>query len=293
MDIKDQPLVSIIVPCYNHEKFITKCIESVINQTYKEWELIVIDDGSTDNSRDLLIKLKAKFNFALIIQKNIGLPATLNKGIKEFSNGKYITFCASDDYWCHNKLELQVEYMENNPDIPMCFGKSYIIDEKGDINEKLTKDTNHKLHGGEIFKDIILVNFHPPVNYLFKKDIFNQVGYYKEGIWTEDFNMNLRISRYYRIGFIDEFLFYYRLINSGSKIRSLKIINSQLICINEYKDSEYYREALINWHYRNFLYLASCREHKVLSLKGLYYSRRYFLRYSYWFALIKLLLLWR
>ena len=77
-----QPLVSVIVPCYNHEKYVEKTIESIVNQTYKNIELIVIDDGSKDNSTIILEKLSRQYNFYYEHQHNIGLPATLNKMIK-------------------------------------------------------------------------------------------------------------------------------------------------------------------------------------------------------------------
>ena len=93
------PLVSIIVPCYNHEKYITECIGSIMNQTFRNFELTVIDDGSKDQSFEVLKSLQKKYEFNLIHQENRGISATLNRGIKEFSRGKYISFCASDDFW--------------------------------------------------------------------------------------------------------------------------------------------------------------------------------------------------
>src|SRR5690349_13476521 len=99
----NMPLVSVIVPSYNHEKFITECVESIMQQTYKNFELTVIDDGSRDGSRDILKQLQDKYGFNLVLQENIGLTSTLNKGIQNWGTGKYISFCASDDYWALDK----------------------------------------------------------------------------------------------------------------------------------------------------------------------------------------------
>ena len=120
----NMPLVSIIVPSYNHARYVTQCIDSIMQQTYKNFELIVIDDGSKDNSKEVLTTLQAKYKFTLVFQDNHGVAYTLNRGIKEFAKGKYLTFCASDDYWTLDKLQKQVQFMENNQFYPMCYGKT-------------------------------------------------------------------------------------------------------------------------------------------------------------------------
>ena len=83
------PLVSVIIPSYNHERFITQCIENIINQTYKNFELTVIDDGSKDGSPEILRHLQGKYGFNLVLQENMRLALTLNKGKQNYSNGKY------------------------------------------------------------------------------------------------------------------------------------------------------------------------------------------------------------
>ena len=118
------PLVSIVVPSYNHASFIEKCINSILTQDYDNYELIVIDDGSTDNSDEILSRLHKKYGFYLEFNKNQGLAKTLNRGFKEIAKGKYLASCASDDYWLPNKLTLQVEFLETNPDYAMVFGKA-------------------------------------------------------------------------------------------------------------------------------------------------------------------------
>ena len=82
------PLVSVVVPCYNHEKYVKETIESIVNQTYKNIELIVIDDGSKDNSVKVIQELADKYGFTFIHRPNKGLSATLNEGIR-LSKGKY------------------------------------------------------------------------------------------------------------------------------------------------------------------------------------------------------------
>ena len=90
------PLVTIVIPSYNHADFIERAIESVFNQTYKNIEVILIDDGSTDSTKTRVEKLQKKFSFQAIFQENIGLSATLNKLI-DMASGEYISVCSSDE----------------------------------------------------------------------------------------------------------------------------------------------------------------------------------------------------
>lgn len=137
MDKKLQPLVSIITPCYNSAAFVAKTIQSVIAQTYQQWELLVIDDCSTDNTcavvegfmvaepRIKLIKLAQ--NGRVANARNIGL---------DNANGKYIAFLDSDDIWLDNKLAVQISFMEQNQ-LPMTFCAYRRIDEGGKVISRL------------------------------------------------------------------------------------------------------------------------------------------------------------
>lgn len=287
------PLVSIIVPSYNHEKYITQCIESIINQTYTNYELIVIDDGSKDNSFTILSDLQIRYGFKLILQKNHGVAFTLNRGITEFSSGEYITFCASDDYWIPGKLEKQVEYLEKNKQIPMCYGKSIAIDENNIGIPKYTKVINRNLKGGEIFEDIIFSNFHPPVNYMFKTDILRDLGLYNPQIHTEDFYMNLKISSKYQIGYIDDFLSYYRIVQTEQKRLNLKIYNSKLLCLNEYEASPFYKKAKRRINYYAFIEYSAYLNYKIFSLKCLYQAGREIFKIGIIKGFLKLLIQWK
>lgn len=287
------PLVSVIVPSYNHEKYITQCIESIVNQTNKNFELIVIDDGSKDKSPKILKELQEKYNFVLILQENIGLSSTLNKALKEYASGKYISLCASDDYWALNKLELQVNFMEQHPNIPMCYGKNYLINEKLEI---LKENHNQKkfLRGGDLFEDIFLFKLHPPINYMYKATIFNEIGYYDKDIYAEDYYMNLKIASKYEMGFIEEYLGYYRVDSSFQKvIRFDKVSDSHLMSIEGYKDHPLYNKAKTMVYLRKFATFAPFKEHKKIAIKNglkcifLFYKRAFIV------ASIKFIIFWK
>jgi glycosyltransferase involved in cell wall biosynthesis len=123
------PLVSIISPTYNHEKFIAECIESVLAQTYSNWEMIIIDDGSTDNTFSIAKKYAEKdLRIKAFTQKNIGifrLGESYNFALQQ-SKGKYIAILECDDVWIPNKLKIQVDVLEQNPQCVLSWGKAYL-----------------------------------------------------------------------------------------------------------------------------------------------------------------------
>jgi teichuronic acid biosynthesis glycosyltransferase TuaG len=118
MPIKDNPLISIVTPCYNSARFIAQTIESVIAQTYQNWEMIIVDDCSTDESYTIALEYAAKDTRIKVCQmeQNSGAALARNKAIR-ISHGEYLAFLDSDDVWLPEKLEKQLHFMqENNSD---------------------------------------------------------------------------------------------------------------------------------------------------------------------------------
>lgn len=128
-----EPLISIITPCYNSADFISDTIQSVVNQSYNNWELILIDDNSKDETCAIIKKFTAKYNNIQLIKldKNAGVSNARNLGLAA-AKGKYVAFLDSDDIWLNNKLKIQVNFMEKNS-LVMCFGSYKRINESGSI----------------------------------------------------------------------------------------------------------------------------------------------------------------
>ena len=110
----DKHLVSIITPCYNGERFINYCIESVIAQTYKNWEMIIVDDNSKDNSKNIINSFTKNDSriFSIYLENNIGAAEARNIAISR-AKGRFIAFLDSDDLWHREKLEIQIAFMLN------------------------------------------------------------------------------------------------------------------------------------------------------------------------------------
>jgi len=143
-------LVSIITPCHNASKFVAETIESVLAQTYSEWEMLITDDCSTDNSVEIIEKYLKKDSRIRLIKstQKLGAAAARNLAIKNAS-GRYIAFLDSDDVWEKNKLECQLKFMQKK-NIAFSFSEYYIMEENGTRTEKVIKvpediDYNHYL----------------------------------------------------------------------------------------------------------------------------------------------------
>jgi teichuronic acid biosynthesis glycosyltransferase TuaG len=131
--------ISIITPSYNSSRFISQTIESVLNQTYKNWEMIIVDDKSLDNSNTIVEEYIKKDNRIKLIKlnKNIGAAMARNKAL-EIAQGRYIAFLDSDDIWMPSKLEVQIKFMQEN-NYPISFTSYKIIDENGIDNNHIIR----------------------------------------------------------------------------------------------------------------------------------------------------------
>ena len=256
--------ITVIVPCYNHEKYVLQCLKSIKEQTYKNFQWIVVDDGSKDNSVQILKEHQNEFGYTLICQANKGLAQTLTDIIKNYATGKYISICASDDYWVPNKLEIQYNFLEKNPQYAMCYGKTYDIDTKSNI---LGVSDSSKYKSGYIFNEIITQEFHPPVNYMYRKETLKEFNFFPANIIAEDFYMNCLIAQKYPIGFINEIQSYYRIAELSSKRDPMKLLKCHENTINIFQNTEIYNYAIQLQYLRNFRILSLYKKYKIASLK--------------------------
>jgi len=233
----NEPLVTAIVPCYNHEAYIEECILSIINQTYKNIELVVIDDGSKDRSREILEGLQKQYGFVLVFQENQGISKTLNKAVSQYAHGKYITGSASDDFLMPDKIEKQVKFLEENPDIDLVFGKVHIVDAKSQVikNIKFFEPFTEpvKLIPFEL---LIENNRIPAPSRIMRRDIWEKCGGYDENSIIEDFDIALNIAYYGKIVYIDDYFGYYRWHGQNVSTQVLKLYTATWELVNSWKD---------------------------------------------------------
>ena len=190
--------ISVIIPTYNRCDLLKRAINSVIKQTITPKEIIIVDNGSTDQTYQMVSSLFPEINY--FIEKKRGVSAARNKGILE-SKSKWIAFLDSDDAWKPTKLEKQMEYSVFNQD------KYRIIhtDETWYRNKKfLNQLKKHKKSGGNIFKNSLQLCCISPSSVVLKKQIFEEYGLFDENLEVcEDYDMWIRITAKEEVGFLD------------------------------------------------------------------------------------------
>ncbi|NQU19293.1 glycosyltransferase family 2 protein [bacterium] len=180
--------ISVIIPTYNRTSFLKKAIDSVLAQGYQDFELIVVDDGSTDETKALIQEYKGKARY--IFQDKKGAASARNRGIKE-SKSDFITFLDSDDWWDKNKLEIQLKSMQENPD--------YLISHTQEIWYKngklLNQKKRYKKFGGFIFDKCLSICVVSMSTAMIRRELFEEVGLFNESLpCCEDYDFWLRVS---------------------------------------------------------------------------------------------------
>ena len=293
-----ESLVSVIIPTYNRADYLKLALKSVIEQTYKNIEVIVVDDGSTDHTAEVI----ASFNNSRIkyfYQENTGLPAAgRNLGLRECS-GAYIAFLDSDDMWHPEKLEKQVRYLCEHPQYYLVYSNAWIIDDFELQKGLLLKSGT--LKQGKIFRKLINGNFIPVMTVLMRREVFENVGFFNEDYSiraAEDYEYWLRIALHYKFGFIDEPLAMYRK-HSGSTISKAnsaqlgqKVLS--LFLNNPHVPDGYKKDIVAEIHelyYQSAWYYWSKSE-KLLAKKELKKYLSYNFRHVYLINVFKALCFW-
>ena len=194
------PLVTVLMPVYNGEKYLAESIESVLNQTYTNYEFLILNDGSTDNSINIINTFYDDRINLVTNSHNLGLTATLNKGIN-IAKGRYIARLDQDDISNKTRVELQVEYLINNPDIVLVGTNCEYIDSKNTINGKWTTATTHFDIINSFYKQNPFAHSSVMFN---KKKVINVGGYPKNYIYAQDLALWIRICSKYRVANLNE-----------------------------------------------------------------------------------------
>lgn len=247
--MEDETLVSIIIPAYNHEKYIEAALQSIAKQTYKNIETVVIDDGSTDGTAKKIrefITSNPEMQIFFLSKKNEGVCQTLNIGI-DHARGEYLCFLASDDIFLPKKIASQVEFLEQNLAIGMVFSDAIFLR----FNEKSnTKWSDYKPGIKSLFRNGIQnVNMYrilitraiiPALTVMVRRSVIEEIGKFDNNLSYEDDDMWLRISERYPIAYIDEPLALYRMHGNNVSNNSKFMIKGMLETVSK--------------HYRNGLY---------------------------------------
>ena len=228
--------VSVNIPAYNEERFIRESIESVLSQDYKAFEIIVMDDGSEDNTAKIMKRYewhpKVRCYFR---KKNKGMGATRNE-LLNLSRGKYISLHDADDIMLPNKLKKQAKFLDSHPEVGVVYGKAKLLNAEGHILKGTAWGCDCK-KTWDLLEYVI-----PPPSAMIRKEEMQKIGGYNEGTISEvDTDLFLKLAETTKIHFINDFFYLYR-IHRGNTWRFNK---------NRFKEFKMVRDEAIKRRYKN------------------------------------------
>ena len=225
--------VSVIVPTYNRAHMIAEAIDSVLNQTFKDFELIVVDNYSSDNTESV-VKSYNDNRIRYFKNQNNGLVSiNRNYGIEK-SYGEYIAFLDDDDLWLPEKLEKQVELLDLNNGLGLVYSDSYVIDRNGNLREH-TYFYGRKPVAGNALNELLQNNPIPLLTIVVKKEALNKVGVFNPRYKiAQDYDLWLRIAEYYPIDFMEQPLTKFRVHSESSYQRNIVISYEEELQIMDY-----------------------------------------------------------
>ena len=261
----NKPLVTVGVAVYNHECYVKQCIDSVLDQDYDNIELIIIDDGSPDNSLNViqacLEQRGSPRHVYLSSRSNKGMCNTLNE-IAQKSHGKYISYIGSDDYWLSNKIREQVAYLETRPECTLVHSNSSRVDSQGQFLKHM--DYSGRDNSGDLFEALIkrTGGINTP-SHLYRTSVFNDIGYYDPQFRFEDTDFWLRLTKQHSVGYINATHTCYRWHdnNLSSQDNKLAFYFDELIAI--------YEKNIDDPTLRNYAVNRVCRKAIAKSMKAM------------------------
>lgn len=230
--MNNQLLISIIIPVFNNFEYLPLTIKSIYDQTFHNFEVIVVDDGSTDPDYSKIHCFEKFSNFHFVRLANQGPAAARNFGIN-MSIGRYIAFIDSDDMWINNKLESQILIFKSNPSIDVVYTSRFNVDSESNLIEN---SYSPKIISGYLLNDLFIDNCITMSSAIVKRSVFDTVGFFDENLRvSSDWDFWLRASVCCNFYGIDEKLVYYRIhqnqISSGQQKRrqAIDLIRNKFI----------------------------------------------------------------
>jgi len=259
-----QPLVTVIIASYNHGPYIEQSIQSVLDQTYPNIELLVIDDGSTDDSVERIQRLQAEHGFDFRVQQNQGLTNTLNGAIAR-ARGSLIVPFGSDDIMMPDRIAVQVAYMDGKPEVGICAGNIELIDAEGNLfpEKRQRRDVPFRRLD---FDDMFLERkpYPPAPTLMIRREALDKVGGFDPSIRLEDLYIELKITHAgYFIDGLNVVMARYRKHATNSYKNHRFMIDSILSIYAQFSDHPLYDE--VRYKFLNSMFLKTANRNRALA----------------------------
>ncbi len=259
------PTVDIIIPSYNAANYLRAAVESVMSQTFEDWRIILVDDGSTDNTAEIiepfLRQLGSKITY--IKKENQGLPAARNTAIRN-SSAEFLALLDADDVWLPSRLLVSLKSFEKHPQVGLSYGLISRINPQGEIIS--TWSGNHQWTEGNIAPCIYVLKVQLPCPTMtFRRKCIDEVGLFDETMRaTEDRDLWLRIALRYEVAFVPEIIAYYRSSPNSMSTDPERMLKAQLQFIRKHFGSPgcglLARQSALGYAYRQYAETLSRRK---------------------------------
>lgn len=264
-------LVSIVLPVYNGEKYLSKAIESVLNQTYTNFELIIVNDCSTDSSEDIILKYKEHDPRIIYVKNDVNskLPKSLNNGFG-IAKGEYYTWTSDDNMYCEDAIETMVKFLDENEDVALVFAGCIFIYADKNVQQKY-------LPKGEL-----IYNNTVGACFLYRSDVAKAIGEYREDLFlVEDYEYWLRINCNYKIKQLEKYLYLYRFHDRSLTFTKKQEINAALkklhhMYLRKYENAGMPEDELIEYFKSTLRYNSSFFETSMQRILFAIKHKKYF-----------------
>ncbi|AEC51970.1 glycosyl transferase [Pyrococcus sp. NA2] len=228
-----RPTVSVIIPTHNRAKLLKRAIISVLNQTFEDFEIIVVDDASSDNTPKIIESIKDSRIRYIRLEKNSGAPTARNIGIKK-ARGKFIALLDDDDEWLPRKLEVQVKkFNELEKKFGIVYGGFYYVSQQ---NEKIIGKRLPRFRGN-VYGELLKENFIGSPTVLIRRECFKKAGLFDPNLpSSQDWDMWVRIARYYYFDYVNEIVAKYYVHGHQISFNLNKYIPGREMFVNKHKD---------------------------------------------------------
>lgn len=275
--------VSIIIATYNRSSYIVEAIDSVLQQTYDNWELIIIDDGSTDNTKEVINKYINDRNVFYYYQDNTKQAGALNTGL-QYVKGEWVAFLDSDNRWLPNRLSSAIVQINAGAKAGLIYGDIYTIDESG----KRISEKNMKRYSGKVTAQLLFDNFISFNTTLIKKDVLKKInGFNSKLDRAPDYDCWLRASTITNVLYLNEYLAEYRVMDDQlSTDKTARFDNNEktikrfIVNYGKYLTKKEIKQGLSAFYLRKSRYLKSEKKY-FNSVKFLIIS---IIKYPFWYA---------
>lgn len=245
IDTKDHPHISVIIPTYNRASMLGRAIQSVLDQTYRDFELIVVNDCSSDNTEEVVMSFADERIRYIRHPSNKGGSAARNTGISS-SRGDYIALLDDDDEWLPNKLEMQVDLLDRLPEDYGVVYSGYRAEQRGEILGEYSP-----IYRGDVYHQMLKGCFIGSPTILIRKICFEKAGRFDETLPScQDWDMWIRLAKYYKFDFIPEVLAVYNIHGDQIKFNPSKYVYGVNKVLAKYREDFSKNKKILSYQYK-------------------------------------------